>query len=217
MKLDFSALAQPVAKVRGQMGTQGTQASTPICASPLAQRGAGTFGDKPDSVAHGDDLVVAVSAICPPVSPACPQLASREKSNVGAVSPVSPIVPTGAKQVAVATGTAVAEGPHLLGSDETDSCFVPCWDDAEISLFIARMECLTLLGRADANDLAQRLIRRDREGDDRHLCLECAWLDGRGRCLAAAAGCISGAGRQLEPVTTILQRCDAFELRKGLG
>ncbi len=112
--------------------------------------------------------------------------------------------------------TAAADRAHGLTNDEADRCHAPCWDDAEIAAFTARTERFALLGRADADDLAERLTLRDRDGDDRRLCLECTWLGDRGRCLAAATGRIPGADRRLEPVQTVLQRCGAFGLRKGL-
>ncbi len=103
MKLDFSALAQPAAKAGGQVGTTGTPASTRVCASPLAQPGAGTIEGMQAAVALVADLVVAVPAACPPVSPACPQMTDAEKLNAGAVSPASPLVPTETAQVAAAS------------------------------------------------------------------------------------------------------------------
>ena len=72
------------------------------------------------------------------------------------------------------------------------------------------------MGRADAEHLAERLTLRDREGDDRRLCLECTWLSDTGRCLAAATGRLAGVDRRLEPIQTLLQRCNAFGLSKGL-
>ena len=282
MKLDFSALAQPAAKARGQVGTTGTQAAMRVSASPLAQPDAGTGGDKPAEAALLPDLVVAIHATCPPVSPACPHGVGVEKLNAGAVSPVSPLVPVEEAQVAAAapceredlageptgasintctdclhllrrgtcgepvaaglltaeegfgivwppeghgaacpafTGkmpTAAAIRPHRLTNFEAGRCHAPCWDDAEIAAFTARTERFALLGRADADDLAERLTLRDRDGDDRRLCLECTWLGDTGRCLAAATGRIPGADRRLEPAQTLLQRCVAFGLRKGL-
>lgn len=112
--------------------------------------------------------------------------------------------------------TAAPDRPHRLTSDEADRCHAPCWDDAEIATVTARTERFALLGRADAEDLAERLTLRDRDGDDRRLCLECTWLGDTGRCLAAATGRIPDTDRRLEPVQTVLQRCDAFGLRKGL-
>lgn len=257
MKLDFSALAQPAAKTRGQVGTTGTPAFTRVCASPPAQPGAGTTGDKPAALMLASDLVVAVAAACPPLSPACPQAANAEKLSAGAVSPASPLVPVETAQVvAAAQGGCEDLGgkpPHANGdgfqnggfhegfhrkdrpthanskvpavapkrtlwltNDDSDRCHAPCWDDAEIAAFTARTERFAVLGQADADDLAERLTLRDRDGDDRRLCLECTWLGDTGRCLAAATGRIPGADRRLEPVQTILQRCGAFGLRKGL-
>jgi hypothetical protein len=283
MKLDFSTLAQPAAKARGQVGTTGTPAATQVCVPPLTQPAAGTTGDKPAATALGANLAVAVPAASPPVSPACPQVAYTEKLNAGGVSPVSPLVPVETAQSAAAapfehddaagksTGagintcggclhllrrgtcgepvaaglrtaqegfgivwppdghgagcrafigkkpTAAADRPHRLTNDEADRCHAPCWDDAEIATFTARAERFELLGRADADDLAERLTLRDRDGDDRRLCLECTWLGDTGRCLAAATGRIPGADRRLEPVQTVLHRCGAFGLRKGLA
>ena len=282
MKLDFSALAQPAAKTRGQVWTAGTPAFTRVCVSPTAQPGSGTTGDKRVAVALVSDLAVVAPAACPPMSPSCPQAANAEKLNAGAVSPRSPLVPVEAAQGAavapfeledaagkstgagintcvgclhllrrgtcggpVAAGllteeegfgivwppeghgagcpafigkmpTAAPDRPHRLTNDEADRCHAPCWNDAEIAAFTARAERFAMLGRAHADDLAEQLTLRDRDGDDRRLCLECSWLGETGRCLAAATGRIPGADRRLEPVQTILQRCDAFGLRKGL-
>ena len=283
MKLDFSALAQPAAKARGQVGTTGTPAFTRVPASPLAQPDAGTTGDKPAAVVLVPAPAVVLPAACPPVPPACPQVAAIEKLNAGAVSPVSPLVPVKKAQVAAAarfehedlagdstgpsvnacgdclhllrrgtcgepvaagllmvgegfgivwppeghgaacpafTGempTAAADRPHRLTNDEAGRCHAPGWNDAEIAAFMARTARFAMMGRADADDLAERLTLRDRVGDDRRLCLECTWLGDTGRCLAAATGRIPSADRQLEPVQTTLQRCGAFGLRKGLA
>ncbi|WP_062469499.1 hypothetical protein [Variovorax boronicumulans] len=92
-----------------------------------------------------------------------------------------------------------------------------CWpaSDAmtgvEIDRFTARLARFTDNGLplVEAEALADRLVIRDRDGDDRRLCLECAHLSGR-RCGAwqhAAVG---------EPVVStallaLLQRCPAFD------
>lgn len=108
-------------------------------------------------------------------------------------------------------------GNPLMTSEQGDDCHAGGWDGAEMDAFAAREARFTRMGRAvDAVHLAERLTLRDREGDDRRLCLECTWLGDTGRCLAAAAGRIPGADRRLEPAQTILQRCAAFGLRKGL-
>ena len=216
MKLDFSALAQPVAKTRGQVGTAGTPAFMRVAASPAFGDIVGTAGD-----GSGDTTAVAVIAVgqpvpltaaCPHLSPPCPQTPAACKPNEINVSPMSPLVPTESGQLVAASNVR----PHRLTPDDADRCHAPCWDDAEMAAFTARAARFAQMGRADADDLAERLTLRDRDGDDRRLCLECSRLGDAGRCLAAASGRVPGADRRLEPVQTILQRCTAFGLRKGL-
>ncbi len=108
-------------------------------------------------------------------------------------------------------------GNPRMSPQQGNVCHAGGWDDAEIAAFTARTARFARLGHADADDLAERLTLRDRDGDDRRLCLECTWLGDAGRCLAAASGRIPGVDRRLEPVQTILQRCVAFGLRKGLS
>jgi hypothetical protein len=281
MKLDFSRWRN----LRESAGTSGDNGDASIHAGlrvPTRPARRGDNGDKPAAVALAADLVVAVPAACPQVSPACPQVTDAEKLNAGAVSPASPLVPVKAAQGAavppferedaagkstgagiktcvgclhllrrgtcgepVAAGlltedvgfgivwppeghgaacpafigkmpTAAADRPHRLTNDEADRCHAPCWDDAEIAAFTARTERFALLGRADADDLAERLTLRDRQHDDRRLCLECVALADNGRCLVAARGRLPGASRRLEPVPTMLQRCEGFTLAPGL-
>jgi hypothetical protein len=108
-------------------------------------------------------------------------------------------------------------GNPLLTPEQGDECHAGGWDDAEIDAFLAREARFTRMGRAaDAEHLAERLTLRDREHDDRRLCLECAALADNGRCLVAARGRLPGASRRLEPVPTILQRCEGFNLAPGL-
>ena len=211
MKLDFSALARPAGKARGHMGTTGTQAFMRVPASPRESRRPGTTGDKPAAAVLALDPLKAVPAVCPPVSPVCPPSPTLQKAIVCAASPVSPLVPVSGVWVAAA-----ANRPHRLTKDEADRCHAPCWNDAEIAAFTTRAARFAQMGRADADDLAERLTLRDRDDDDRRLCLECTWLGDAGRCLAAASGGLPGADRRLEPVQTTFQRCVAFGLRKGL-
>jgi len=72
---------------------------------------------------------------------------------------------------------------------------------------VARGEALRLPAR-EADALADRLHLRDREGDDRHLCIECQ------RVRADANGWRCGALRGPIPTDWVmiqLQRCDKFE------
>jgi hypothetical protein len=87
------------------------------------------------------------------------------------------------------------------------------WDDAEIA------QAGRYMRQADRHgfdlDLAERitdhLMLRDRQRDDRRMCLECSHLDRSGRCSAARAGRLPGAGRDLQPVKVALMRCPGFQ------
>jgi hypothetical protein len=108
-------------------------------------------------------------------------------------------------------------GNPLMTPEQGDKCHASAWDDAEIDAYLAREARFTRLGRAiDAEHLAERLTLRDRQHDDRRLCLECVALADNGRCLVAARGRLPGASRRFEPVPTILQRCGGFALAPGL-
>lgn len=58
--------------------------------------------------------------------------------------------------------------------------------------------------------ITDHLMLRDRQRDDRRMCIECAHLDRSGRCSAARAGRLPGAGRDLQPVKVALMRCSGF-------
>ena len=105
--------------------------------------------------------------------------------------------------------------PLTLG--QAHECHLGGWDDIEIATFNEREARFARLGRsADADTLAERLTLRDRQMDERRLCLECAALADNRRCNVAARGSLSGADRQLEPVPAILHRCPGFTLSQGL-
>lgn len=87
----------------------------------------------------------------------------------------------------------------------------PAMNTAEIERFTARVELFRRRGLAAdlADAMADKLVRRDREADDRRLCLECANLHGR-RCTAWQRAGIGDP--DVTDLRTKLQRCDAFEL-----
>jgi hypothetical protein len=109
--------------------------------------------------------------------------------------------------------------PYRLTKAEGDAAHAEPWDDAVCGRFVARVALFMRRGinATDADDLAERLHLRDVQGDDRGMCLECERLDMRGRCQAAAAGEVLGVDRRLEPVPTVLLRCEAFEPSKELA
>ena len=127
----------------------------------------------------------------------------------------------------VGTPSGALENSERHGEAANDSARDPdrhCWphssamNSTEIDTMQSRLALFANRGlnERDADLLADDLKRRDREQGDLHLCLECVRLDRRGRCLAAAAGELPGADSRLEPVVTILMRCEAFKLRKDL-
>jgi hypothetical protein len=100
-----------------------------------------------------------------------------------------------------------------------------CWpqssamNGAEIDTFAVRLHKFTDKGlpRADGEMLADKLVLRDREQDDRRVCLECNHFAGHGagswRCgnWQAAGVAIRSRDAQLPADLVVqLQRCDGF-------
>lgn len=95
-----------------------------------------------------------------------------------------------------------------------------CWPHSEamnrleIDTFTERLSGFADKGLtlAAAEQKADRLVIRDREGDDRRLCLECAHLHGAGRWRCgnwqAADVARDGLAREL---VLLLQRCGGFK------
>lgn len=90
---------------------------------------------------------------------------------------------------------------------------------AEIDTFTARLHHFTRRGLAepDAEALADKLVTRDRESDDRRLCLECFHLSGQSgktrdcRNWQRAGVALRAKGAQLSAALVHqLQRCDGF-------
>ena len=89
----------------------------------------------------------------------------------------------------------------------------------EIDTFIVRLEQFTRQGVSlpNAELLAERLVLRDRDEDDRQLCLECQYLQGdvgRWHCTnAQRAGMAVGTANAPLPtgLTQQLQRCPGLK------
>ena len=83
----------------------------------------------------------------------------------------------------------------------------------EIDTFTARLARFTNkgLGLDGAEALADKLVTRDRELDDRRLCLECSQLSGRGtwRCNQWRRAWLGQPGIPADIVIQ-LQRCEGF-------
>ena len=85
----------------------------------------------------------------------------------------------------------------------------------EIDTFTARLSRFTDKGLTltDAEALADRLVIRDRDGDDRRLCLECLHLHRGGRCgnwQRAGVAITAWDPRLPAELVQRLQRCDGF-------
>jgi len=84
----------------------------------------------------------------------------------------------------------------------------------EIDTLVARLAQFTNKGLSldDGERLADKLVIRDREGDDRRLCLECVHLQGahRRRCAKALQADVAHEQLANELVST-LQRCCGFQ------
>lgn len=102
-------------------------------------------------------------------------------------------------------------GNPLMTPEQGDECHVCGWSSAEIFTFTARAACFDRIGRPDAEHLAERLTLRDRDLDDRRMCVECRELESSGRCGAARRGEVPSADRRLEPAQNVLMRCGRFK------
>jgi hypothetical protein len=105
--------------------------------------------------------------------------------------------------------------PYRLTRAEGDATHAEPWDERACARFVARVSLFMRRGinATDADDLAERLHLRDVQGDDRRLCIECAYLAGRAasgwRCgNARAAGVASDLPADL---ATMAQRCAGFK------
>jgi hypothetical protein len=87
------------------------------------------------------------------------------------------------------------------------------WTAQEIERFSKRVPMFVRRGMsgAQAELIAESLVRRDRERDDRRMCVECSHLQRDGGCFSARQGWIHGATKRMEPVLTILARCESFK------
>ena len=90
---------------------------------------------------------------------------------------------------------------------------------AELDAITARLARFTDpgLNLADAEALADKLVQRDREADDRRACLECAQLEGHARTWGCKAWKRAGARDASLPgdLVRTLQRCDGFTDPQG--
>jgi hypothetical protein len=87
------------------------------------------------------------------------------------------------------------------------------WNAEEVDTFDQRLALFTDRGLSlkEAEELAELLLARDRDGDDRTLCIECAHFR-RGRCTNwAAAGFVKARDAEaMGDYASTLKRCPGF-------
>ena len=91
-----------------------------------------------------------------------------------------------------------ADGVSYWEAD--DLAGLPAWTDAEFATFDKRVARSTWLGYPDAKGRAETLLHRDRDADDRRLCVECQHAGPGYRCAMRDAFLLDQ-----------LQRCPKFK------
>lgn len=137
---------------------------------------------------------------------------------VGSVSAIPLHIP---EKKEAANDFPTVQAAHLMPHIDPDRW---CWphstamNTAEIDSFMARLARFTDRGlpAADGEGLADKLVIRDRQQDDRHSCFECTHLAGAGgwRCgnWQRAGVAIRARDAQLPTdFVSLLQRCDGYQ------
>lgn len=200
MRLNFATLSSPPQKTGGQGGTRGAPNIHAGLSRPTLPADAwDTVGQAPGPVIKGQDEGGHLS-----------HLSHLDQNEVGHAEPSIhrhvPLVPP---------------VPPFSESNVTADPDRHCWphttamNTAEIDTFTARLHLFTRHGLdyAEAEGLADGLVARDRDQDDRRLCLECANLRPGGalwHCKQWQRAGFAGAG-VTDDVAKLLQRCGGFK------
>lgn len=138
---------------------------------------------------------------------ASPAQASTAKTDERGVLSVLTVTPTAGAREFEALPTRTCE---TAGAPEANDLAAVAWTDADIERFNRRRARLIRWGwtEGEAEKLAERLVRRDRDGDDRVNCIDCRYYR-PGQCGSwRRAGLHSSdVGRDL---VATLQRCPGF-------
>lgn len=130
------------------------------------------------------------------------------------------VAPTSAALEKIESSAVAVNDPAVTPTDNPDRWCWPASDamnTVEIDTFTARLARLTDKGMTtcDGEALADKLVIRDREQDDRHSCFECTHLSGTGswRCGNWQRAGVAVRARDAQLPTdfvNLLQRCDGF-------
>ena len=122
-------------------------------------------------------------------------------------SPISGLAGLAAPEISNDDDDAQVERSAIISADGVpywqadEMAGLPAWTGAEIATFETRQARTRWLGYGDRADrVAELLLHRDREGDDRRLCIECAHAGPGWRCAKREAFMVDQ-----------LQRCPAFK------
>ena len=137
-----------------------------------------------------------------------PPCAGTDRTDKRGVLSVLAVTPEGGAREfrSVANDVAVS-----MAKAETNDLAAVAWTDADIATFIDRRDRLLRWGwpDAEAEKLAERLVKRDRELDDRVSCTDCrSYRPGQCGNHRAAGLTTAEVGRDL---ASLLQRCAGFE------
>lgn len=123
------------------------------------------------------------------------------------VEPISRLAGLAAPEVCEIDNEAMRERSAIISANgapywQADKLAgLQAWTDEEIGVFQRRQARIVWLGYTVPSEyLAEMLVHRDRDGDERRLCIECAHAGPGWRCA-------KNAGFLLEQ----LQRCDQFK------
>lgn len=172
-----------------------------------SEKSHGTYATEPTKPPEGVGKVGFVGFVaCPPAT--FQKIEGDDRADKPQTEPLRAVA-------AIPPGSPTHEPAPATAWDSDRWCWPnsPAMNSREIDTFTARLARFTEKGVSlgDAEPLADRLVIRDREGDDRRLCLECAHLQGynRWRCgnWQAASVARQGLARDL---VLILQRCSGF-------
>ncbi len=132
-------------------------------------------------------LEVETPAAANPANPLIGHL-SVATNDAAASDTISGIAELAGDEARDADHDAEVERSAIISADGVPYCEaddlagLPAWTAAEIAAFEMRVARSTWLGYSDAKGRAERLLRRDREGDPRRLCVECAHAGPAWRC-----------------------------------
>ena len=125
--------------------------------------------------------------------------------------------PTVARVAGVAVAKAFDTAANDKASDPDRWCYPysTAMNTAEIDTFTVRLARFTDLGviLEDAERIADRLVIRDRDWEERVMCVECKYLQGLNcRNWVQAGVALKAEGATLSSsFTVLLQRCDGFK------